>query len=126
MNHIVLVLLRAGRSDADRLRVAVDGFFDNWEHLLDRKSKQGTHEGPYAIAPYYFFYGHTYVGLAIEHLPEDQRPALRETLRELLWKTRDENGGWNDRVFPRTESYSTAMAALALLAPALPEVHAWK
>lgn len=120
-----LVLLRAGRSNPARLRVAVDGFFENWEHLLARKSKQGTHKPPYGIAPYYFFYGHTYAALAIEHLPEDDRPALREKMRELLWKTREGGGGWNDRVFPRTESYSTAMAALALLAPELPEVHAW-
>jgi len=120
-----LVLHRAGRSNPARLRIAVDGFFENWEHLLDRKSKQGTHEGPYNIAPYYFFYGHTYAALAIEHLPEDERAALRDRMRQTLWATRVKNGGWNDRVFPRTESYSTAMVILALVAPALPAVEGW-
>jgi hypothetical protein len=121
-----LVLLQAGRSDGGRLRVAVDGFFDNWEHLLARKSKQGTHEPPYQIAPYYFYYGHTYAALAIEHLPTEDRQPLRGRLLELIWATREQKGGWNDRVFPRTESYSTAMVILALVAPRLPAVERWK
>lgn len=120
-----LCLFRAGRSDETKLRVAVDAFFGHWDELLKRKSKQGTHEGPYGIAPYYFYYGHTYAALAIEHLPEADRPALRAQMQETLWKTRDTDGGWNDRVFLRTQSYSTAMSMLALLAPKIGEIPAW-
>lgn len=112
-----LCLFQAGRSDATRLRVAVDAFFEHWGELLKRKSQQGTHQGPYNIAPYYFMYGHTYAAMAIEALPEDARPALREKMHETLWRTREQDGGWNDRIFPRSKSYSTAMAMLALLAP---------
>lgn len=112
-----LALYKAGRRSQDDLRLAVQGFFDGWEDLLARKSKQGTHKRPYGIAPYYFFYGHTYAALAIEELPEEERPARRASLVSLLWKTRDDGGTWNDRVFPRTASYSTAMAILALTAP---------
>lgn len=120
-----LCLFRAGRSSVDRLRVAIIGFFDGWDDLFDRKSKQGTHEGPYGIAPYYFFYGHTYAAIAIEHLPEAERVASRDRLRALVWRTREDDGSWNDRVFPRTSSYSTAMSMLALLAPQLPTVEPW-
>ncbi|HRV82363.1 MAG TPA: hypothetical protein P5218_13065, partial [Planctomycetota bacterium] len=120
-----LALMQAGRSDTQHLRRAVLGFFDNWEHLLARKSQQGTHKPPYGIAPYYFFYGHAYAGLAIESLPEPERPALRQRLQQLLWDTRQANGGWNDRIFPRTESYSTAMSVLALLSPSLPAPARW-
>lgn len=120
-----LALLRAGRSDTDHLRTAVLGFFDNWEHLFTRKSQQGTHEGPYSIAPYYFFYAHAYAGLAIESLPEKERPAFRDQLEKLLWKTRQANGAWNDRIFPRTESYCTAMSLLALMAPDLDQPTGW-
>jgi len=112
-----LALFLAGRSSHKRLRVAIDGFFTHWDELKKRKSKQGTHLPPYSIAPYYFFFGHTYVAMAIEYLPEKDRPALRKSLREVIWRTRESNGGWNDRIFPRTESYSTAMVILALLAP---------
>ncbi|MEM7163818.1 MAG: peptide-N-glycosidase F-related protein [Planctomycetota bacterium] len=123
-----LVLLRAGRSSVERLRTAIDGFFDenNWKELLKRKSQQGTHEKPYGVAPYYFFYGHAYAAIAVEHLPEVERPRYRERMRDLLWRTIEPHGGWNDRVFPRTESYSTAMAILSLIAEELPMVPTWE
>jgi hypothetical protein len=120
-----LCLFRAGRSDAKRVRVAVDAFFEHWGELFKRKSKQGTHEGPYGIAPYYFIYGHTYAALAIEVLPEKDRPKLRIKMQEILWRTREKDGGWNDRIFPRSKSYTTAMAMLALLAPGLDPIPAW-
>jgi hypothetical protein len=120
-----LCLLRAGRSDVARLRGAIAGFFDNWDHLRERKGQQGTHAPPYGIAPYYFYYGHTYAALAIEHLPEAERAEWRAKLRATLWRTREAHGGWNDRIFPRSESYSTAMAVLALIAPQLPAVPEW-
>ena len=111
-----LALFKAGRRTQDDLRVAVQGFFDGWDDLLVRKSQQGTHKPPYGIAPYYFFFGHTYAALAIEELPEAERATRRAELTTLLWKTRDEDGTWNDRIFPRTASYSTAMSILALTA----------
>lgn len=122
-----LVLYRAGRSSVERLRRAIDGFYDesNWKELLKRKSKQGTHEKPYGVAPYYFFFGHTYAALAVEHLPAPERPHYRARMQALLARTIEPHGGWNDRVFPRTESYSTAMAILSLIAPDLPEVPVW-
>ena len=112
-----LALYKAGRSDADELRKAVVGFFEGYDDLLVRKSQQGTHVGKYGIAPYYFFFGHTYAALAIEELPEAERDAHRAELRRLIWSTRDDDGSWNDRVFPRTASYSTAMIVQALQAP---------
>ncbi len=120
-----LCLLRGGRSDAKKLRVAVDAFFEHWGELLKRKSQQGTHVGEYGIAPYYFFYGHTYAALAIEALPEEDRESLRDQMQHTLWKTREEDGGWNDRIFPRSKSYSTAMALLALMAPRMDPVPEW-
>lgn len=112
-----LALYKAGRSDLDELRKAVDGFFTGWDDLLVRKSQQGTHKGKYGIAPYYFFFGHTYAALAIEELPKDEAGAKRGELAQLLWRTMEEDGTWNDRIFPRTASYSTAMSLMALGAP---------
>ncbi|RKY22313.1 MAG: hypothetical protein DRQ55_01360 [Planctomycetota bacterium] len=123
-----LALFLGGRSDAERLAATVDGFLaeQNWQALLQRKSQQGTHKPPFGVAPYYFFFGHTYAAVAAEHLPEPSRAARRERMRVLLWRTLEQRGGWNDRVFPRTESYSTAMAVLALLAPRLPPQPRWQ
>ena len=114
-----LCLLLGERSDRKRLRRSVDAFFEHWEELRKRKSQQGTHTGAYGIAPYYFLYGHTYAALAIEYLPKADRPALRRRMHEVLWRTRESDGSWNDRIFPRSSGYSTAMSVLALVAPDL-------
>lgn len=108
-------LARAGKGDEKRLRLAVEKFFEFWPELEKRRKKQGTHVAPYGVAPYYFFYAFTHAAQAIEFLPEAERPALRTKFRELLFKVRDEDGTWNDRVFPRSRSFGTAMSVLALV-----------
>ena len=118
-------LYLAGRGSIDRMRGAVDAFFEHWQALEDRRKKSGTHEGPYAIAPYFFFYGHRYAAQAIEFLPEAERAGYRAKLYALLWKVREEDGGWNDRVFPRSESYGTAMTLFALHEPTARRPATW-
>jgi hypothetical protein len=120
-----LVLLNGGSTDA--IRAALDAFYKNWDELEKRRQKAGTHEGPYHIAPYYFYYGHRYAAQAIEMLPEKERAKERERLLAVLLKTREEDGTWNDRVFPRSKNYGTSMVLLALIGdkgpppPALPK-----
>jgi hypothetical protein len=110
----------AGRGSVARIRTAVQAFFEHWEWLEKRRRQNGTHVPPYMIAPYYFHFGHTYVAQAIEQLPDAERPPLRAKLHELYWKTREPDGGWNDRVFGRSEAYGSAMAVLGLAMPRLP------
>ena len=118
-------LMLAGRSDEDRLRRAVDDFFEHWDALEARRQKTGTHSPPYGVAPYYYFYAHAYAADAIELLPEADRPERRQKMREILWKIRDEDGSWNDRVFPRSRSYGTAMTMHALQRPWLAPPADW-
>jgi len=115
----------AGRGSLDRLRAAVDAFFEHWSWLEARRRRDGSHEPPYAIAPYYFYFGHRHAAQAIEFLPEDERGPRRARLTALLWHVREQGGGWNDRVFPRSEAYGTAMALLALCEPSLPRPAGW-
>lgn len=114
-----VVLLMAGRSDQERLSSSIDAFFEYWPELEARRSQRGTHEGPYSIAPYYFWYAHRYLALAIEFLPQAERVRPRRLLLERMLLVRQEDGRWNDRVFPRTANYGTAMVVLALLEPDL-------
>jgi hypothetical protein len=118
-------LLVAGRGSVERVRASLDAFFEHWQYLEQRRKKTGTHEPPFMIAPYYFFFAHAYAAQAIERLEEGEREGYRERLRGLLWKVREDSGGWNDRVFPRSENFGTAMSMLALLAPALPAPAGW-
>lgn len=118
-------LYLAGRSTLERVRGAVDAFFAHWEWLELRRKQNGTHVAPYMIAPYYFYYAHRYVAQAIELLPAGEKPEYRRKLAQFLWRTREEDGGWNDRVFPRSEAYGTAMTLLALHAPQAAQPATW-
>jgi len=113
-----LVLLGGG-STKD-IQAALDAFHKHWDELEKRRKQKGTHEGPYSIAPYYFYYGHRYAAQAIEMLPEKDRPAERDKLLKVILKTRDADGTWNDRVFERSRNYGTSMIVLALLGEKAP------
>ena len=122
-----LALHLAGRGSTDRLRHAVMQFFTYWRELHARYQQTGTHVPQhFMIAPYYFYFAHTYAGYAIEQLPEAERPYLRGLLREAYWKTKEGKGVWNDRVFPRSSSYGSAMAILGLTAAEQPPLPGWK
>ena len=118
-------LLLAGRSDVTRVRRALDQFLEHWEWLEKRRKGTGTHVPPYGIAPYYVFYAHGYAAQAIEFLPEAERAGYRKRLLERLFQVQEQSGGWNDRVFPRSENFGTAMGLLAMLAPTLPHPTGW-
>jgi hypothetical protein len=108
-------LLLLGAGSETRIQASLDAFHEHWNELEKRRKKTGTHDGPYAIAPYYFYYGHRYAAQAIEFLPERDRPRERAKLLAVIRKTRDEDGTWNDRVFERSKAYGTAMIVHALL-----------
>ncbi len=115
MCAVEVALAHAGKKDEKRLRFAVDRFFEFWPELEKRRKKSGTHLPPYNVAPYYFYYAFEHAAAAIEMLPEADRPALRAKFRETLFKSRDADGTWNDRVFARSASFGTAMSVLALM-----------
>lgn len=104
-----------GKGDLTKIEKAIHDFYEHWGELEKRRKKTGTHVGDYGIAPYYFYYAHRFVAQAIEMLPSEKRAAERAKLLEFILKTRDEDGTWNDRHFPRSRCYSTAMVLLALL-----------
>lgn len=117
MLAVETTLRMAGKGDMQSLRGAVDAFITHWEWLDRRRAKRGTHEGPYAVAPYYFMFAHRYAAIAIEMLPRPERAEYRRKVNNLLFSVRAEDGTWNDRVFPRTANYGTAFAMLALTEP---------
>jgi len=119
-------LFLAGRSSQATVRGALDAFLTHWGWLEARRAKPGTHEGPYAIAPYYFFYAHYYAAQAIELLPEPERAEYRRRLAQLILAVRAEDGSFNDRVFPRTAGYGTAMALMSLAMQDAPAPARWE
>ncbi|MBL9147299.1 MAG: hypothetical protein JNM94_01260 [Phycisphaerae bacterium] len=110
-------LFQCGRSNVDRIAFALDRFIEHWGALEARRQKNGTHEPPYNVAPYYFFYGFHHALAAADLLPAARRDAYRAKVVAILFTVRDANGTWNDRVFPRSANFGTAMTISALAAP---------
>lgn len=79
-----VALDRAGQGDTDRLRAALTAFETHWDELEKRRAKPGTHEPPYGVAPYYFYFAHRYAAEAVELLPEDEREDRRRRVLGLL------------------------------------------
>jgi hypothetical protein len=121
-----VVLYAADRSTLEDIEVAVENFFEHWNALEVRRKQTGTHIAPYGVAPYYFYYGHYYAAVAIEHLQGKVREKWRTRYIDTLVSVREESGGWNDRVFPRSEAFGTSMAILSALEPGRPRPSASK
>ncbi|MBS0196099.1 MAG: hypothetical protein JSR77_05020 [Planctomycetes bacterium] len=120
MNLAEATLLLAGRGSVQNVRGAVDAFIVHWDWLNKRRAKPGTHQPPYMVAPYYFMFAHHYAAQAVELLPKSEREEYRRRVNELLFSVRQDDGSWNDRVFPRSAGYGTAMAMLAMMQPQTP------
>jgi hypothetical protein len=119
-------LTLAGRGDSVRLAAAVEAFFAHWDKLEGRRKQTGTHTGAYGVAPYYFMFAHQQAALAIELLDDaDLRERQRARLDALLARVTEPAGGWNDRGFPRSRAYGTAMGLLALLQREQPAPARW-
>lgn len=121
----ITTLRLAGKASVADVRGALDAFIVHWPWLDQRRAKQGTHEGPYAIAPYYFYYAHRAAGRAIELLPANEREEYRRRVLQLLFSVRLEDGSWNDRIFPRSSGFGTASAMLTILSPQMKTPAAW-
>ena len=115
MCAVEVALTLAGRGTPARLERAIEAFCAHWDALEVRRAKTGTHVAPYGVAPYYFYYAHYYAAQAIALLPEDRRARHWSVFNELLFRTRSAEGTWNDRVFPRSANFGTAMSMMALV-----------
>ena len=73
------------------------------------------HESWFAIAGYFFYYGHLYASLCIEKLPITDQPSYKEKLAEILIPLQEKDGSWWDFPFYNYhQQYGTAMALISL------------
>jgi hypothetical protein len=97
------------RAWLDRL-FARNGWLD-----LGRK-KPIPHESWFAVAGYFFFYGHFYAAECIHALPEADRPPLQDSLARILLPLQEPNGCWWDYPFYDYHTqYGTAFAIRTLV-----------
>ncbi len=73
------------------------------------------HESWFAVAGYFYYFGHYYAGLSIESLEEKDRPRYRRHLARLLLPRQEKDGSWWDfPLYNYYQQYGTAFALMTL------------
>jgi hypothetical protein len=74
------------------------------------------HESFFAVAGYFYYYGHWYAAMCIHQLPESERPYFQAHLAHILLPLQEKDGSWWDYPFYNYhQQYGTAMAVMSLL-----------
>jgi hypothetical protein len=82
---------------------------------LGRK-KPIPHESWFAVAGYFFFYGHFYAAECIEALPETDRPPLQDRLARIMMPLQEPDGCfWDYPFYDYHTQYGTAFAVRTLV-----------
>ena len=91
-------LFRAGseRVDHDVLRAGLRNFFEHHTYLDQARMRPIPHEGWFANAGYFYFFGHYYAAQVVELLPEAEREPWRRKLRYAIAKTLTPDGACSD------------------------------
>ncbi|MCG8449169.1 MAG: terpene cyclase/mutase family protein [Pirellulales bacterium] len=74
------------------------------------------HESHFAIAGYFYYYGHFYAAMCIAELPESERPYFQDHLANVLLPLQEKDGSWWDYpLYNYHQQYGTAMTICALI-----------
>ena len=95
------------------------------------RKRPRPHEAWFQVAGYFYYYGHYYGALCLDHVPAPERPRLQDHMATIIMKYQEKDGSW--WAFPfydYHQQYGTAMALMTLQrclktkspkAPAAPE-----
>jgi hypothetical protein len=79
------------------------------------RKKPIPHESHFAVAGYFFYFGHYYAGLSIAQLPPDDRPFYQDHMAALLLRLQSKDGSWWDYpLYNYHQQYGTAFAMMTL------------
>jgi hypothetical protein len=92
----------------DRL-IARNGWLD-----MGRK-RPIPHESHFAVAGYFYYFGHYYAARCIDQLPAEKRPFYQDHLANLLLPLQEKDGSWWDYpLYNYHQQYGTAFALMSL------------
>jgi hypothetical protein len=117
-------LRRAGEKTItdEKIREGLDQFFEHHRFLDFARMRPIPHEGYYANAGYFYFFGHYHAAMAINELPESEREAYHARLRPQLSKVQWDDGSSLDFQASSYLTYAdTSFSILALEAGLHPE-----
>ncbi len=74
------------------------------------------HESYFAVAGYFYYFGHYYAALCIDALPAKERPFYQDHLATILLEKQESDGSWWDYPFyDYHQPYGTAFALMSLV-----------
>lgn len=119
-----------GRSQACALSLrvwgdtaATDELLETWlDRLVNRngwlslgRKKPWPHESFFAVAGYFYYFGHYYAGLCVEQLPAEKQEFYKHHLAKLILELQEPDGCWFDYPFyGYHKPYGTAFAIMTL------------
>ena len=96
-------------------KLCLDRLFERNGWLDVARKRPIPHESWFAVAGYFFYYGHLYASLCIEQLPAKEKEEYQSKLANVLLPLQEKNGSWWDFPFYNYhEQYGTGMALLSL------------
>jgi hypothetical protein len=102
-----------------------DAEFTTWlDRLISRngwlslgRKRPIPHESYFAVAGYFFYFGHYYAALTIQHLPAGDRAFYQDHLATILIDLQESDGSWWDYPFYSFHKpYGTSFALMSLAA----------
>jgi len=97
------------------IAVWLDRLFARNGWLSIGRKRPIPHESWFAVAGYFFYYGHYYAARSIEQLPLPERAAYWDHLAQVLLALQEKDGSWWDYPFyDYHQQYGTAFALMSL------------
>lgn len=83
--------------------------------LSNGRKRPIPHEAPFAVAGYFYYFGHYYAGLCVKQLPPADQPFYQDHLARLLLPLQEPDGSWWDYpLYNYHQPYGTGFAILTL------------
>jgi len=99
----------------ESLETGIQQFFKHHKFLDAGRNKPIPHEAYYAVAAYFYLFGHYYAAEVINTMPELERARYGKLLRHQVLKCQQKDGSfWDFWIASNTKPYGTAFSILSL------------
>ncbi|MEX2216347.1 MAG: prenyltransferase/squalene oxidase repeat-containing protein [Phycisphaeraceae bacterium] len=97
------------------LKVWLDRLYARNDWLGIGRKRPVPHESWFAVAGYFYYFGHYYAALCIDVLPAEDRPHFQQHLARIIADLQEKDGSWWDYPFYNYhQPYGTAFAMMTL------------
>ncbi len=113
--NVALRMWGETRVTDEKLKDWLDRLFARNLWLDMGRKRPIPHESHFAVAGYFFYYGHYYAALCLEQLPAEGRPFYQDHLAGVLLPIQEKDGDWWDYpLYNYHQQYGTAFALMSL------------